>query len=234
MKRLMTAMRLDTMMQMRYGFLYAAFFSILVWIAVVRALPEASLTVVIPAVVFFDIAIVGFYFIAGFVMYEKGESTLYAIVVSPLRFWEYLTSKLVTLTLLAIVLALSLVGISYGFGFDIGMLILGTALMSLIALLVGFIAVSPFQSFSSYLIPSQLYATFLYLPLVDHSGWWNSSIFYVLPTQGAMRLLAGAFEPIPAWEIGYAIISGAIWILILGWFAQRMFNRYVVVRQGGL
>lgn len=233
MKRLMSAIRLDLMMQVRYGFLYAAFFSILVWVAVVRALPAGSLETVVPAVVFFDIAVVGFYFIAGLVLYEKGEATLYALVVSPLRFWEYLSSKLITLTLLASVLAVVLVGVSYGFGFNIVFLVLGTVLMSLISLMIGFIAVSPFGSFSSYLIPSQIYATILYLPLISHFGWWESPMFYLLPTHGALRMLSGAFESVTLWEVGYAVLYGILWITVLGWIAKRMFDRYVVGRQGG-
>jgi fluoroquinolone transport system permease protein len=233
MKRLMSAMRLDLVIQLRYSFLYAAIISIFVWVAVLLALPEAILTKALPAVVFFDIAVVGFYFISGLVIYDKGESTLYALLISPLRFWEYLSSKLITLTILAILLAIALVGITYGFDFNILLLVLGTALMSLIVLMVGFIAVCPFGSFSSYLIPSQLYAALLYLPLIDHIGLWSSPIFYVLPTQGALRLMSGAFEPIQRWEIVYALLYGLLWIAILGMISSKMFKRYVIVRQRG-
>lgn len=234
MKRIMNAIRLDFIMQMRYGFLFAAFFSIIVWVAVIYSLPGTVLPKAVPAIVFFDIAIVGFYFIAGLVIYEKSESTLYALVVSPLRFWEYLFSKLLTLTLLAVVLATVLVGVSYGLNFNFVALVLGTAIMSLISLLIGFIAVSPFSSFSSYLIPSQVYATLLYLPLIDYSGWWSSSLFYILPTHGALRLMYGAFEPIPAWEVWYAILYGIVCVCVLSMIAKRMFTRYVVAWKGGV
>ncbi|ASS71467.1 hypothetical protein RUL31_11395 [Bacillus atrophaeus] len=230
MKRLLNSMRLDATIQLRYGFLYAAFVSILVWVAVIHALPDTILTRFIPAVVFFDIAVVGFYFIAGLVIYEKGESTIYALIISPLRFWEYLSSKLITLTFLAIMLALALIGLSYGFQINILLMILGTTLMSLIALMVGFITVSPFSSFSSYLIPSQLYAALLYLPLIDHIGLWSNPIFYLLPTQGALRLMVGAFEPMGLWEVVYALLYGAVWVIILGFLSKKAFNRYIIAR----
>lgn len=232
MTRLGSALRLDFLIERRYGFLYASFASVPVWVAVLTALPEQRLGAFVPAVVFVDIALVGFYFIAGLVLYEKDEATLYALIVSPLRFREYLTSKLVSLTALALVLSALLVTIAFGFSANWPYVLLGTALMSVTSLLVGFIAVSPFSSFSAYLIPSQVYAFVLYLPLIPHFGLWESPVFYLIPTQGAMLLLAGGFTPITAWQVVYALVSGTVWVVALSLIAGRMFDRYVVERQG--
>ncbi len=232
MRRWMNALRMELRVQRRYGFVYAAAFSVLVWLALLRAVPATSLPALVPAIVFLDLALVGFYFIAGLVLFEKGEATLYALVVSPLRFWEYLSAKLASLTALALALSVALVAFSYGLHVNLGLVLLGTALMALIALLVGFIAVAPFSSFSSYLIPSQIYALVLYLPLIEYIGWWHSPLFYLLPTHGAMLLLHGAFVGVAAWQVAYALGYGALWIAGLSWLAQRMFNRSIVARQG--
>ena len=42
-------------------------------------------------------AIIGFFFIAGTVFFEKQERTLGAVISTPLRFWEYLSAKLTLL-----------------------------------------------------------------------------------------------------------------------------------------
>jgi fluoroquinolone transport system permease protein len=59
---------------------------------------------------------------------------------------------------------------------------------------------------SSYLIPRQVSALVLAAPLVHFFGLWESSIFYLTPTHGALLLLGGAFET--------AQLS--VWHLLLG------------------
>lgn len=232
MTRLLATLRLDLLLQQRYGFLYAGVFSTSVWIALLKALPLTVLEVAVPLVLFLDLAIIGFYFIAGMVLFEKGERTLFALVVTPLRFWEYLTSKLISLTLLAAIASLILIVITYKTKWNILLGILGIIFMSSISLLVGFIAVAPFKSLSSYLIPSQVYALLLYLPIIDYFRWWDSPLFYLLPTQGALLLLRGAFQSVELRQVLYAILSGTIWVGLLILMANRVFQQYIVARQG--
>ena len=47
-----------------------------------------------PYILLGDTCIIGFFFIAGTVFFEKQERTLSAIVSTPLRFSEYLAAKL--------------------------------------------------------------------------------------------------------------------------------------------
>jgi fluoroquinolone transport system permease protein len=231
MKRLTTSLLFDVRIQQRYNFLVASIFSILVWVAVLMALPAETRQSMAPAIIYLDLALVGFYFIAGLILYEKGEATIYALVITPLRFVEYLASKLITLTGLAIFIALTLLFLTSGWsGTNLLWVVLGTALMSVISLLIGFIAVAPFTSFSSYLIPSQLPALVLYLPIISYLGLWDSPLFYLLPTQGAMLLLRGAYGGVESWQVLYAVLYGALWIVGLTFAARYVFNRYVVVR----
>ena len=230
MSRFASAVRLDLLLQLRYGFYYAAVFVALLWIALLYPLPDSVLDFVASLVVFTDLAVVGYYFIGGMVLFEKGEATLSALVITPLRFREYLASKLVTHTALAVVLAFVVVAASAGFGFDVGLLVLGVVLTSLVTLLAGFIIVAPFDSVSAYLIPSQLPMVVMALPLIHFFGVWKSPIFYLFPTQGSLLLLGGAFDPgsLAAWQILYAIFYGLAWVFGLGLLARWAFERHVV------
>lgn len=233
MNRVLSATLLDLRLQRRYGFLYAAAFITLIWIVLVRLFPADLLDLALPFIIFVDLGVVGFYFIAGMVLFEKGEHTLEALVVTPLRFGEYLAARLATLTLLALVMSLVVVVSVYGFGFNIIWLLLGTVFTSLIGLLVGFISVAPYRTISAYLLPSQLYFLPFNLPIIDYLGWWEHPVFYLIPTQGSLLLLRGAFEPLAAWQVVYAIGYQVLWIGLLVWVAHWMFNRYIVARQGG-
>lgn len=233
MKRFFFALRLDALMQLRYGFYFAAAFLTLLWVALLRVLPAGVGEVATPFVVFTDLAAVGYVFVAGMVLFEKGEKTLFALVSTPLRFREYLASKLATLTLLASVMSLVVVVLGYGFRFDAALLVLGVVLASVISLLVGFIMVSPFDSISDYMVPGQLPVLVLVSPLIPFFGIWEAPVFYLVPTHGALLLLGGAFgATLHPWQVAYALLYGLLWTFALAFVARRAFDRYIV-RKGG-
>ena len=235
MSRFASTVRLDLLLQKRYGFFYAGTFVTVVWITLLATLPDSLLDLTVPLIVFTDLAVVGFYFIAGMVLFEKSEATIFALISTPLRFREYLVSKLLTLTALALVISLAVALAGYGFDFDPVLFLLGVVLASLVSALVGFITVAPFDSISSYLVPSSLLLTPLGLPIFYYFGLWSHPIFYLLPTQGALLLLGGAFVPasLSTWQIIYSLIYGSLWIAGLAFLAHWAFDRYVVTRKGG-
>lgn len=235
MSRFASTVRLDLLLQKRYGFFYAGAFVTGVWISLLLPLPDPLLKLAVPLIVFTDLAVVGFYFIVGMVLFEKSEATLFALISTPLRFREYLASKLLTLTALAVVISLVVVVVGYGLGFNPVLFLAGVVLASLISALVGFITVAPFDSISSYLVPSSLALVPLGLPVFYFLGLWTHPLFYFFPTQGALLLLGGAFAPasLAAWQVAYALVYGAIWIAGLVFLAHRAFDRYIVARKGG-
>jgi len=232
-KHLPTMLKMDIKLQARYGFYYAALFVTLLWISVVRPLPRQILGMAATLVVFTDLGIVGLMFIAGQVLFEKGERTLYVLVTTPLTFAEYLTSKLVSLTALAWLISVATVTVTYGPGYNLTILTAGIVPMSMIALLVGLIAVSPYTSISNFTVVVPLYAFVLSLPLLDYFGWVRSPLMYLAPTQGSLVLLQGAFVPIAGWKMAGALAHQAVWIAALVYWARVRFERYIVAREGG-
>lgn len=230
MSRFASTVRLDLLLQLRYGFYYAAAFVVVLWAALLIPLPESALSFATPLVVFAELAVIGYYFVAGMVLFEKDERTLYALISTPLRFSEYLGSKLATLTLMAVAASLIVVVAGHGSDFDVTLLMLGVVLTSLISILAGFISVLPFNSISRYLVPSQLPLFVMALPLVPFLDIWQNPIFYLIPTHGALILLGGAFGTItPAtWQILYSILYGILSIGILCLVARSTFDHYIV------
>lgn len=234
MSRFASTLRLDLLLQLRYGFYYAAAFVMLFWIAMLLPLPDSALEIAVPLVVFAELAVIGYYFIAGMVLFEKDERTLYAVVCTPLRFGEYLTSKLTTLTMMAVVASMVVVAVGYGLDINAMLFVLGVVFISLIALLAGFISVLPFDSITRYLLPSQPPLAIMSLPLLPFLGLWQSPAFYLIPTHGALLLLGGAFgaTSLTAWQILYAVLYQFLWVCLLVLVARRTFDR-CVVRRGG-
>jgi fluoroquinolone transport system permease protein len=84
-----------------------------------------------------DTCVIGFFFVAGTVFFEKQERTLGAVVSTPLRFWEYLSAKLTSLALICVFVAIVVPTISSGFGYGPLPLVVATVLGTLLMLLVG-------------------------------------------------------------------------------------------------
>jgi fluoroquinolone transport system permease protein len=228
MKRLIATVIADARLQLRNGFYYSSIFILAVWAAVLSQIPPLELGWLLPAIVFGNLATTTFYFVAGLVLLEKAEGSLVALVVTPLRTPEYLASKTLTLTAIALVENLILVVLFYGAGFNWGWLALGIVLASAAYVLSGFIAVSRYRAINEFLMPSVAYTAALSLPLIALLAGWSHPLLLLHPLQGALVLMRAAFESIPAPEIVAGAVSAVAWIGALGWWSRRVFARFVI------
>lgn len=234
MTRLRTAVQLELRLQRRYGFLYAAAFSGLVWLAVLLPLSTRLQDISAPFVVFGDLVIVGFFFIAGSLFFEKTDRSVFALVVTPLRFGEYLGGKLATLTALSVVLSLAIILPVHGVAFGVPTMLAGVVLTTVLLLLLSFTTAVPYASITDWLVPSGFWLLLAALPMLHYSGLWEHPVLYLIPTQGSLILFGAAFGQLsPAvWEYGYAVAYQLLWIALLAVLARRAFDRFVVAGEG--
>ncbi|MEO3876266.1 fluoroquinolone transporter permease [Nonomuraea sp. B12E4] len=231
---LRAAIAMDFRLQRRYGFWYATAFVIVLWIGVLRLVPESLLGAAMPYLLMADLQFFLF-FIAGAVFFEKDERTLFALATTPLRFGHYLTAKLVTMSALAVVTCAVVVAVDYGPRFNPPALLGGVVFMALLMVLAGFITAPLFPSISEWLLPSTLLLAVANVPLVDYSGLYRHPLFSLVPTEGPLLLLGSAFHQVdlPGWQIAYAIGYPSLWIAAGCLLARRVFHRYVITREGG-
>ena len=232
MHRLAATVRLDLRLQMRNGFYYAVAFVLACWFVVLTRLPAIDWGYVLPAVVFGNLVMINFYFVAGLVLLEKGEGTLEAQVVTPLASWEYLASKALTLAALAVVEQVVIVWSAYGGGFAAGPLVAGIVLAGVLYTLTGFLLVARYRSINEFMFPSVLFTTVLSLPLLHYFGLWDSWLLYLHPFAAPLVLLGGAFRPIAPWEWAYGALYSAAWAGFLLLAGLRAFDRFIVAREG--
>lgn len=232
MKRLLTTMMCDIRLQFRNGFYYAAGFVAVVMALLLSQIRLVEIGFLLPIFVLGDILVNTFYFVGGLVLLEKGEGTLTAQVVTPLRKGEYLAAKATTLALLALIESLIIVIAAYGLGFAVLPLVAGVVLLAVLYVFYGFIVVARYDSINSYLLPSIAYTTVLSLPLIDYLGLWQSWLFYVHPIQAPLLLLRAAFQPLATWQLIYGVLYSALWIGLMYLASQRAFDRFVVGREG--
>lgn len=193
MKRFRGAVRLELLLQHRQRFLHAAVFSGLIWLAVLLPMPAGLRPVAEPYVLLGDTSIIGFFFVAGTVFFEKQERTLGAVISTPLRFREYLWAKLTVLLAVSLFVAVTVTVVVHGPGHVSVGLLVGVVLGTLLMLLVGFTTSLPFASVSDWFLAATIPLAVMNLPILHYSDLWPNPVLYLIPTQGPLMLFGAAF-----------------------------------------
>jgi fluoroquinolone transport system permease protein len=230
MTRLWTSVRWDITLQMRHGFYSVYAIVTTLYVLLLWQLPAASVPWLLTLTVFSDPAILGFYFIGGLILLEKAERTLDGIVVTPLRTWEYIASKVVSLALLATVVVLVLALVIKPTTTDYALLVLGTILTAVFNTLIGFVAVAHCRTLNQYILSAMVYFVPLNLPVMSYLGLFDTPLFWLLPARASLLLIGGAFQPIAAWQIGYAVLLLLAWSIGAAVLARRAFYRHIVLK----
>jgi fluoroquinolone transport system permease protein len=222
----------DIRLQFRNGFYYASAFVAVMLVLLLLQFRGVDLRPWWPVIILENLVINAFYFMAGMVLLEKGEGTLEALVVTPLRDGEYLTAKVLSLLLLSIFETLLVVVIIQGLSFNPLWLVLGLALLIGFFSLYGFFVVARYDSISEFLMPSILW-TFAYsLPLLHYLNLWRSPLMFLHPIMPPLVLIEGAFQPVPQWQIIYGLAAGAAWVGLAFMISRRAFYRFVIRKEG--
>jgi fluoroquinolone transport system permease protein len=222
----------DVRLQWRNGFYYAAAFVAVFSIVVLLQLPAATARWLMPLFILGNLQINTFYFVGGLVLLEKGEGTLLAQSVTPLKSSEYLVSKAATLTALAVVENFMIAAIVSGVRFAAAPLIAGMTAASLIYVFAGFILASRYDSISDYLFPSFLYTLAFAPPVLSYAGLWSSGWIYLHPLQAALVLTQAGFYDMPGWRWPYGVLYSIVCIAALLAWSRRAFRVFVSAAEG--
>jgi fluoroquinolone transport system permease protein len=225
--KFLSIFRWDVTLQGRQGFYYAALMVTVLWCVVLLQLPPDGRLFLLPLIIFLDLSIFGFYFMAGLLYLEKGEGVLEALVVTPLPRLTYLLSKVASLTLLAMLIVVAVVLVAYGPAINWLVLLSGVVLNSGVLILIGFILAVRYRTISEFLIPSAIYLLPTQLPLLDYLGLWEGWPLYLIPTQATMLLIQAVFVPIAPWQYIYAFGYLIVTAVVVTWLALRAFDRFI-------
>lgn len=226
--RTLSAFKYDVKFQVRHGFYYAYLFVTVFYIAALRLVPETYSTLAVVLIIFTDTSVLGFYFIGGIMLLEKGQNTLESLFVTPLRMSEYIWSKAASLTMLSLLSSLAIAVFTLGAGVNIALLTLGVGLGSVFFTLLGFALAARARSLNQYFFYSIPVAIFD-LPLLKYLGLPDNWLYYLLPSQPELLLIEGAAGSITPGQTLYAVVALCVWIAVAYRWAQSWFYRYTVL-----
>ncbi len=237
-RRILSTMQTDFTVQVRNR-LYAIGLGVAALIAVLisQVATAEDLGRAAPVMMLLTIGGSTLLYVAGMILFEKDEGTLSALIVSPLTIPEYLTSKIVTLTGLAMLEgvvivagAAALMGFATLAGFNLPILLLGIIAIGVVYTLVGIVLVVRYKNITDFLVPVLFFASIMQAPALHFLGLVESYAWYVIPTTAQTLIMSAAWEPLAAWEWFYAIGYTVLTVGILYAWSLRAFRKHIVMR----
>ena len=172
-------------------------------------------------------------YVAAMILFEKDEGTLSAVTVSPLRTWEYLLSKVVSLSLLALLESLILIGLVTRFqGSNLLLLVFGNLVIGIIYTLIGIVMIVRYRSITDFLVPLLVVALVLQLPVLYFLGLIESPLLLIIPSSAPTMLIQSAWVPLTTGQWVYALVYSLALVVGLSIWAYRAFYRHIIMKVG--
>ena len=178
----------DIKFQFRYGFYLIYILMVLFYIILMGFFPNAWMRDVIAIILFSDPAALGFFFIGGILLLEKNERVLDVLFVSPLKIWEYVIAKAVSLGLISTLVGVVIAVVGLGAKVNIPVLILSLMIGSALYTFVGMAAGVKAKTVNQYMVITIPAETLLATPPVLLLFGVNSLFLEVMPGSLVLRL----------------------------------------------
>jgi fluoroquinolone transport system permease protein len=178
-------------------------------------------------------------YVVAMIILEREDGTLDAVSVSPLRPWEYLASKVITLTALATLEGALITGAALAFlarggavPLPSALLLVGLGALGVMLVLMGIILVVRHQRLSTVILPMSLLALVLQVPAFYFFAGLDYLPMLAIPSGAPGMLLRGAFVPLATWEWVYGLGGTALMLALLIPWSLRAYDVYVIGRTG--
>lgn len=225
----------------KYGVTTISFVVAVVWFLMLYFLDNQLLDQLLPVIILMDTTMMAVLFIGATMFFEKSESTISTLLVTPIRSSELIGSKIIANaihTLLATMLVVVVFQFTRGVNVQYGYMILVLLLVSSFHTLLGLIFSYVSKDFTSMLVNTMIYTFVLVIPtLLVSFGVLQGDVWQwilrLTPTTAAETLIQAAFGgAIDGWfwySLLYFIGIGA---LGYRFYVLPKFKQYAIKQSG--
>ncbi len=206
--RLLYALRADIKFQLKQGFYTVYILLTIMYMVILSPFSREIKEILVPLVVFSDPSMVGFFFIGAISMLERVQGVMQYVAITPLHSREYLLSKVISLTILALTAGTLITLFIYEGPVNWPLFYVGILLSSSFFTLYGFKASASSHTMNQYFLNMIPYMLIIVLPCLSLLGSPYSWIFTPFPSLVGLKLVFGAFQ-------GLSPITGLLYTLYL-------------------
>lgn len=233
-KRILNSIKADVMFQLKHGFYTIYVVLAIIYIILLSFLSPKVTSYVLPLLIYFDPAGLGLFFIGGMVLLEKEQGILALLYITPLRVYEYILSKVVTLGIISIIAGVAISLISYSLSVNYVLLCIAVFLVSIVFTLIGFILSTRSKSVNEYLLKMIPISILFFVPCLslipnDIIPSFVSYLLYAVPSVAGLKLVIGAYLGLSTLDIVLCLISLVVFnALLVKKVAKILANRVIL------
>lgn len=198
--------RWDIRFQIKYGFYFLYAVLTVLYTVILCILPDGWRDSAAAVIIFSDPAAMGLFFMGAIVLLEKSQRIPCALAVSPVKGTEYVMSKVLSLSAVSLLVAAILALVA---GVDeLPLVLLGTALSSVIFTLLGIVIATKIVSLNQFLIASVPVELVCFVPALLHLFKVTPAWLGAYPINACMDMVAGRTPSVPGMVMVIALIGG--------------------------
>ena len=203
----------DMKFQGRYGFYLLYGILTAFYIVLFLSMPQSWKENAAALLIYSDPAAMGLFFMGAIILLEKSQRVISFFAVSPICVWEYVCSKVLSLSMIALLVAAALAAVAnHRF---LPLVLTGTFLSSIVFTLLGIIIAAKIASLNQFILATVPIEIIAFVPAVLHLFDITPDFLRCYPSNACMDLIAGrAFSKT-------GLILTVILIVILFWGAFR-------------
>ena len=180
----------DIRFQLKYGFYLIYLIFTILYIGVLFAFPSSWRKEAAILMIFTDPAAMGLFFMGAIVLFEKSEKVLDSIAVSPVKTWEYVLSKLLSIGVIATAVGLA-IGIPAGVVTKPAAFIAGVFVCSCLFSAAGLIIACRITTLNQFLLAIVPVEILICVPAVIWLFWYQKSWMLLHPGVCMIVLCSG-------------------------------------------
>jgi len=173
--RTLALIRGDIRFQFKYGFYLLYLLFSLLYVGLLFAFPASWRERAAALMIFTDPAAMGLFFMGAIVLFEKNERVLDSLAISPVKPWEYVVSKLVSIGLASTLVGL-VVGLPAGLAAHPLRLVTSVFLSSCLFSSIGLIVACNSKTLNQFMLLTVPAELLIFIPTVIwmfwETGWW--------------------------------------------------------------
>ncbi|MPM25738.1 hypothetical protein SDC9_72238 [bioreactor metagenome] len=190
-------LRGDIHFQYKYGFYFLYLVFTLIYIGLLYALPPAWREMAAVLMIFSDPAAMGLYFMGAIVLFEKSERALNSIAISPVKPFEYVLSKLVSIAIISAAVAL-VIGLGGKIQFNPLYFFVGAFFGSCLFSAVGLMIAANIGSLNQFIVATIPAEILINIPAVAWLFGWRPPLMILHPGAAIIELCQNGEYALPA------------------------------------
>lgn len=192
----------DIRFQLKYGFYFIYTVFCILYFFLLSIFPETWRENAGSIMIYSDPAAMGLFFIGAIILLEKSQRVLNALAVSPVRVFEYIAAKILSFAAISVLVSL-IIALTARLK-NIPMVLLATALTSIIFTLLGLIVATKINSLNQYIIATVPLELVCFIPPIIFL-YKPAAIMHWYPLNRSMALISNSSQ-VPLIDIAVILI----------------------------